>query len=286
MPNVETESDMVLEIYKLRSVTPVIQPFQFHSAIALSSDRHTLYTCIAISDNDVTCYKRGKVRWRYIDTLSGNNTDPVFALTLSTDDHWLVATLAAGHKVWSLLDTAQPRYLRLPEGVRNIPGKTCLPRGGGLVATTGNGRYVVSAVRQNLYVWELNTACLVKTLDAHFGRIMALQSITGSDNCCHVVSASIDKSIKVTSLAILFIIGPTVGQNIRSVLSCLCLSLGPLLCPQIPDDFDQTWYGGSEPQMRGRVRVWYKSENKLRFYAGILNFDLLHQYCCHSYVES
>jgi hypothetical protein len=63
-----------------------------------------------------------------------------------------------------------------------------------------------------------------------------------------------------------------VDYKISTVMS---VCLGPLLCPQMSSDFNQTWYGGSEPQMGGRVRVWYKSDINFRFYAAILDFDLV-----------
>jgi hypothetical protein len=59
-----------------------------------------------------------------------------------------------------------------------------------------------------------------------------------------------------------------------SFVMFVCL-FGTLLCPQILSDFDQTRYGGSEPQGKRRVRVWYKSDISFRFYAAILDFGLL-----------
>jgi hypothetical protein len=50
-----------------------------------------------------------------------------------------------------------------------------------------------------------------------------------------------------------------------SFVMSVCLSV-TLLCPQISSDFDQTWNVGSEPEGKGRVRVWYKSDINFRFY--------------------
>jgi hypothetical protein len=65
--------------------------------------------------------------------------------------------------------------------------------------------------------------------------------------------------------------------KISFVLSvCLCVfASGNIMCPQISSDFDQTWYGGSEPEGKGPFRVWYKSDINFRFYAAILDFGLL-----------
>jgi hypothetical protein len=51
-----------------------------------------------------------------------------------------------------------------------------------------------------------------------------------------------------------------------SFVMSVCLFV-TLLCLQISSDFDQTRYGGSEHQGKGRVRVWYKSDINFRFYA-------------------
>ena len=182
---------MTLHISDVHSDHEVIDSFQFHSAIVFTADRRTLYTCIDLSDNEITCYARTKKRWRYVNTLPGNNVDNVFALTLSCDGKILVATVALGHKVWLLYDKYNslqcPTMLRLPEGLRNIPVKIGVPNSngdGGLVAIVKNDQYVVSAVRNFLFVWQLNNtenwsieSPLIKTLDAHFGRIMKLISV-------------------------------------------------------------------------------------------------------------
>ena len=53
MRGIETEEDMGLEVHGL---TPM-DTFYFHSAIALTADRRTLYACIAISDYAVARYR-------------------------------------------------------------------------------------------------------------------------------------------------------------------------------------------------------------------------------------
>jgi hypothetical protein len=78
-------------------------------------------------------------------------------------------------------------------------------------------------------------------------------------------------------------ISGSVDYKISFVMSvCLC----PLLCPQISSDFDQTRYGGLEPEGKGRVRVWYKSDINFLFYTTILDLGLLQQKHSHSYIES
>ncbi|KAL8578633.1 hypothetical protein ACOMHN_007091 [Nucella lapillus] len=181
----EEDNDMALE-----AQDKSVEPFEFHSAIAINQSRRVLYTCIEISDNNVAVYKREDSVWRYDRTL-GENPDPVFSLKLSGDEHYLIATIALGYKLWNL-HTDKMRELKLPPSTRNIPVKNQLSSP--LVFTKGN-EFVVAGVRKNLYVWDVKQGNMVKTLDAHFGRIIAMDSVTVA--CNLVISASMDKTIKV-----------------------------------------------------------------------------------------
>ena len=167
-----------------------IEAFLFHSAIALTRDKQFMYTCIEISEEAVTVYKRDGDSWTYDRTL-GDKDVPIYALNLSEDENFLVGTIDLGYKLWNLkTDVMVP--LRLPHRVRNIPAKNQL---GSLVTLTKNNHFVVAAVRKNLYVWDVKKGNMVKVLDAHFGRIIALTSVTSG--CNKVISSSIDKTIKV-----------------------------------------------------------------------------------------
>ncbi|KAL8615116.1 hypothetical protein ACOMHN_054485 [Nucella lapillus] len=183
--NTEDDNDMALEVQDKS-----IEPFEFHSAIAINQNRKVLYTCIEISDNNVAVYKREDSVWKYDRTL-GENVDAVFALTLTDDEHYLVATIALGYKLWDL-HTDTLRELKLPTGIRNIPVKNQLTSA--LEFTKGN-QFVVAGVRKNLYVWDVKQGNMVKTLDAHFGRIIGMTSVACGRNV--VISSSMDKTINV-----------------------------------------------------------------------------------------
>ncbi len=167
------------------------EPFDFHSAIALTRDMKTLYACIALSDDAVACYKLLSNQWKYNRTL-GDNYDKLFGLALSPDENYLVATVAFAYKLWDLR-TDKLLHLKLPAGIRNIPNKNQL---NGLVVFTKNSEFLVAGVRKNLYVWDVKAGNLLKTLDVHFGRIISLVAVSTSDTN-KVISSSIDKSIKV-----------------------------------------------------------------------------------------
>ena len=57
--------------------------------------------------------------------------------------------------------------------------------------------------RKNLYVWSLESGDLMKVLDAHFGRIIALEPlIIGNWNS--VITSSIDRTVKVWNINNIF----------------------------------------------------------------------------------
>ncbi|KAL3831256.1 hypothetical protein ACJMK2_023030 [Sinanodonta woodiana] len=181
----DDDTEMTLEVQDEST-----NPFEFHSAIALTKDKKIMYTCIEISDNAVAVYRKEGDAWRYDRTL-GDNYDKVFSLTLSEDENYLVAAFLLGYKLWNLKTDSlvQPK---LPHGIRNIPTKNQLTN---LIVFTKHNHFVVAAVRKNLYVWDVKQGNMVKVLDAHFGRIVALTSV--SAGCNKVISSSIDKTIKV-----------------------------------------------------------------------------------------
>ena len=187
LAGVEMEEDMTLEILDGET-----DQFDFHSAIAITADRRTIYGCIAISDEAIACYKRSNDTWEYDRTLR-TNYDKVFCLMLSNDEFFLAAMVVHGYKLWDLrID--QLLHLKLPTGVRNIPNKNQLVSI--LLEFTKESEYLVAGVRKNLYVWDTANGDLVKTLDAHFGRIIAMSAVS-NHNVNKVISSSIDKTIKV-----------------------------------------------------------------------------------------
>ena len=182
----DDDDDMILEVQNGNT-----DSFDFHSAIAVNEEKNILYACIAISDDAVAVYKKNDSSWRYDRTL-GDNMDKVFALTLSPGESYLTATVALGYKVWDLKNDKMI-YLKLPTGIRNIPTKNQMTA---MIAFSKNNEFLVAGVRKIMYVWDIKAGNLVKTLDAHFGRIIAIQSSI-SHGTNQVISASIDKTIKV-----------------------------------------------------------------------------------------
>uniref|UniRef100_A0A915E369 NWD2 C-terminal beta-propeller domain-containing protein n=1 Tax=Ditylenchus dipsaci TaxID=166011 RepID=A0A915E369_9BILA len=61
----------------------------------------------------------------------------------------------------------------------------------------------VAGIRRNLYIWNIHSAQLVRTVDAHFGRILNLQSLN-INNHNLLISSSIDRSIKMWNMENIF----------------------------------------------------------------------------------
>jgi hypothetical protein len=182
------ESEMTLEVKNTK-----VKAFDFHSCNVLNKKRDMMLCNIGISENALVVYRFQDSAW-VLDT-SFDNPDKILGLTLSPDESYIVATTFTGYKMWNIhKEHEKPNYLKLPTGIRNIPQKNQLTNS--LVTFTKDNQYMVAGVRKNLYVWCTRTAQLYKILDAHFGRIIAIASITlNAYNI--IVSSSMDKSIKV-----------------------------------------------------------------------------------------
>jgi hypothetical protein len=62
---------------------------------------------------------------------------------------------------------------------------------------------VILGIRKELYVWCIETEELVKTLDAHFARIVEIHQLT-MPGWNAVITASIDRTVKVWNINYIF----------------------------------------------------------------------------------
>lgn len=86
--------------------------------------------------------------------------------------------------------------LKLPADVRNIPIRPMHTTSA--VALSCGDTIFVAGVRKNLYIFNIASAQLVRTVDAHFGRILNLRALT-VNNSHLLISSSIDRSVKVSA---------------------------------------------------------------------------------------
>ena len=134
------------------------------------------------------------------------NPYPLLQLSLSTNEGYVIGTHRVGFELWNIqvCNTSTTgegcTSLKLPPGVRNIATKMnkAMP-----CVLSAHQKYAITGIRKELYIWSVDSGELVKTLDAHFGRIIDLQPLTiGSWNC--VITSSIDRTVKVWNINYIF----------------------------------------------------------------------------------
>ena len=161
--------DMTLQTY--RANIPA-NPLNGHCSIAINQKQTRAFICETPNTYRVSShvYKDGFwVRDREFD----DNTDPVLMLGISKNEAWCYATLQKGFKLWNINDGQQVKLL-LPPGVRNI--SKSLNKSSSLVLSK-NDILAVSGIRQEIIVWSMQSATLVKRLNAHFQRIVDIKSL-------------------------------------------------------------------------------------------------------------
>mgnify|MGYP001793275602 len=80
-------------------------------------------------------------------------------------------------------------------GIRNIPNSNSLAS---LCLFSRRNEFLCAGVRKYIFVFDVKNGNLVKTLDAHFARVCGLMSVTAPDRTNKLISASLDKTIKVS----------------------------------------------------------------------------------------
>ncbi|CAG2161948.1 unnamed protein product [Oppiella nova] len=174
------------------------------AAIALNKSR----TIVFVGDlsNKVCYHRRRRNRWSPKRQLS---TDDIQTgnqlLSLQVFKHkFLVALHLRGFYIWtidSLPLSDKCLYLPLPHTVRNIsikPLKCSNP-----IVFSKTNQYLMAGVRKSLYIYCLQSSQLLKTLDAHFARIVQIKSYI-VDDLDAIVTSSFDKTIKVWNIKNLF----------------------------------------------------------------------------------
>lgn len=179
--------------------------FDFHSAIVLTKDKTRFYTCIELADNCVECYRnkyenqfnkeKSQKIWKYHKSLE-DNYDRVLSLILSNDEKYLLAALIWGLKVYFIL-TGQSKPLYLPKNIKIV--QIGLKKLNFPALFTKDNQYVVAGIRNSIYIWDCSYGNLLKTLDAHYGRITCLISFN-TDIKDLVISSSMDKTIKIWNM--------------------------------------------------------------------------------------
>lgn len=184
-----------------------------HSAVEMNESKSQIYCCKNEENCQVSKLKfvetgDGEGEWQLMWELpryENDDKEMILQLKLDQEDRFLMATTGNGFVIWDFdaenpIKVDEAIYLPLPHGVRNISTKMMQSNS---IMISSKMDYAIAGVRKNLYVWSLESKLLMKVLDAHFGRIMQLESLTvGNWNCC--VTSSIDRSVKVWNINNIF----------------------------------------------------------------------------------
>ncbi|GMT03651.1 hypothetical protein PENTCL1PPCAC_25825, partial [Pristionchus entomophagus] len=117
---------------------------------------------------------------------------------------WLVAVTIDGFLLYRnliSLGTSQLLSLKLPANVRNVPIRPM--HSTSALTFASNDTIFVAGTRRHLYLWNIASEQLLRAVDAHFGRILNLLSISNPHQNL-LISSSIDHSIKIWNMENIF----------------------------------------------------------------------------------
>ena len=184
------------------------QVLEFHSGIALNQAQTLCWICPQPDCNDISMYAFRNGNW-YREKDYPKNPYPLVALACSQDEKFVIGTFKTGFLLWNIEtvnNNDDPESedgcttLKLPSGVRNVPTK--MNKSSPCVLSAKH-TYAISGIRKELFIWAIESGQLVKTLDAHFSRIIDVQPLTyGIWNC--VITSSIDRCIKIWNMNYIF----------------------------------------------------------------------------------
>lgn len=199
--NVITKDDLGLKLCsKINDVE--WKPLEFFNSFVLSHNFDTLYTYVTKSGRTIAVLKQIDSGWnikRCVPIMPSD--EEVLSVMLCGASEDFVAVISyTGFYTWELAKD-KILYLKLPEDVRNVSTKQTESQSS-FVMTKSN-QYAIAGVRKSLHVWELVSGQLLKTLDAHFGRILRIDTLC-DDNNNAILSSSMDRSIKVWNIKNIF----------------------------------------------------------------------------------
>ena len=127
-------------------------------------------------------------------------TNVLLSINVANNDEHIICFRLRGFQIYRMSDH-QPKYFALPSGVRNISVKS-LEAVARLVFTKFN-QYAVAGIRRSLYVWSVSDGTLLKTIDAHYGRIVEMLPLV-VDEINAVATSSLDRTVKVWNIKNIF----------------------------------------------------------------------------------
>ena len=131
------------------------------------------------------------------DELDHDNMSPLLALSLSEDKKYTVGATTTGYKLWNLAEDNKFLWLQLPFGHLPNSHTNMLMRS---MIFTKNADYVITSVKNFMYVYTTNSGDMIRCLDAHFERVVTMQPWFAGSNM--FVSSSHDNTIRVSEISI------------------------------------------------------------------------------------
>jgi WD40 repeat protein len=175
---------------------------EFSGGFSLNSRKTILF--IGDKSGKISFLRRRKNKWSAQKLLSKEDLqkgDELLAINIY-NEKFLVGFYLRGFRIWTIDPISNNNiYLQLPAGVRNITLKPL--KSPNAIIFTKHDQYAIAGIRKHLYIWSMQNGDLLKSLEAHYGRISQMKSLI-VDELNAIVSASFDKSIRVWNVKNLF----------------------------------------------------------------------------------
>ncbi|CAI2355495.1 unnamed protein product [Caenorhabditis sp. 36 PRJEB53466] len=121
----------------------------------------------------------------------------VFDRRNSKQASWIVGVIIDCFLLYRDRCQLTPVFLKLPANVRNIPIRPNHTTTA--ITLAAHDTVFVAGVRKHLFLWNVVTTELLRSLDAHFGRILNLDSISQQGQSI-LISSSLDHTIKIWNM--------------------------------------------------------------------------------------
>ena len=197
------DTGMILSTTKCGVEIPTLT---FHGAIVLNREQNKVWVCPDSSSNRIAMYKINSNKWEFCQQYEEYSNSSFLQLSLSTDESYVIGTFHSGFHLWKTTTSGiamgnnNTVVFQLPYGIYNV--SKGVNKSSSCVLSADN-QYGIAGIRKDLYIWDVKTGDLVKTLAAHFGRILDVQPLClGRMNT--VITSSIDRTVKVWNINNIF----------------------------------------------------------------------------------
>ena len=199
--NAYLDTSMVLSTFKDGTE---VESLNFYSVIAMNRNQTKVWVCSTPSSDSVEMYEMRDKKWILCAGYK-KNSSPFLQLSLSNNEMYVIGAFTAGFQLWktsseSISLVEKSMTFTLPYGVFNVSKGTNKSNS---FVLSANNKFGIAGIRKELHIWNAETGDLVKTLDAHFGRIIDVQPLL-LGNMNTVITSSIDRTVKIWNINNIF----------------------------------------------------------------------------------